>query len=67
MNQLLNIQNHYLRILERFVYSASTRKQACTKMARMLNAVTCVREMADIKKSRAINHSATAQSAQIAA
>jgi len=54
-------QHHYLRILERCIYSASNRMEACTKMARMLNAVTCVREMADIKKSRAINHSATAQ------
>ena len=54
-------QHHYLRILERCLYSASDRLKACTKMAHMLNAVTCVREMADIKKSRVINHSACAQ------
>jgi len=54
-------QHHYLRILERLIYSASSRYRACSRMAQTLNAVTCVREMADIKKNRAINHSATAQ------
>jgi len=54
-------QHQYLRILERFVYSSCNRMSACSKIGAMLNAITCVREMADIKKSRTINHSATAQ------
>eukprot|EP00092_Neocalanus_flemingeri_P045881 GFUD01051470.1.p1 GENE.GFUD01051470.1~~GFUD01051470.1.p1 ORF type:complete len:682 (-),score=136.96 GFUD01051470.1:677-2722(-) len=54
-------QHHYLRILERCIYSANSRYTACSRMAHTLNAVTCVREMADIKKSRVINHSAVSQ------
>eukprot|EP00092_Neocalanus_flemingeri_P038652 GFUD01042082.1.p1 GENE.GFUD01042082.1~~GFUD01042082.1.p1 ORF type:complete len:642 (+),score=140.44 GFUD01042082.1:118-2043(+) len=54
-------QHHYLRILERCIYSTRSRYRACGRMAHTLHAVTCVREMADIKKSRSINYSATAQ------
>eukprot|EP00092_Neocalanus_flemingeri_P048275 GFUD01055016.1.p1 GENE.GFUD01055016.1~~GFUD01055016.1.p1 ORF type:complete len:258 (-),score=45.94 GFUD01055016.1:601-1278(-) len=57
-------QHFYLRILERFIYSGSGPSghyRACSRMAHTLQAVTCVREMADIKKSRAINYNATAQ------
>ena len=42
-------------MLERYVYSKTGRKDACNTLANSLNAVTCIREMADIKKSRAIN------------
>ena len=42
-------------MLERYVYSKMVRKEACNALANILNAVTCIREMADIKKSRAIN------------
>eukprot|EP00092_Neocalanus_flemingeri_P101423 GFUD01129678.1.p1 GENE.GFUD01129678.1~~GFUD01129678.1.p1 ORF type:complete len:647 (+),score=134.35 GFUD01129678.1:123-2063(+) len=54
-------QHFYLRMLERFIYSGSSHYRACSRMAQTLQAVTCVREMADIKKSRAINYNATAQ------
>eukprot|EP00092_Neocalanus_flemingeri_P002803 GFUD01003000.1.p1 GENE.GFUD01003000.1~~GFUD01003000.1.p1 ORF type:complete len:647 (-),score=129.18 GFUD01003000.1:608-2548(-) len=54
-------QHFYLRMLERFIYSGSGHYRACSRMAQTLHAVTCVREMADIKKSRAINYNATAQ------
>eukprot|EP00092_Neocalanus_flemingeri_P101421 GFUD01129676.1.p1 GENE.GFUD01129676.1~~GFUD01129676.1.p1 ORF type:complete len:647 (+),score=133.36 GFUD01129676.1:108-2048(+) len=54
-------QHFYLRMLERFIYSGSGHYRACCRMAQTLQAVTCVREMADIKKSRAINYNATAQ------
>eukprot|EP00092_Neocalanus_flemingeri_P008900 GFUD01009575.1.p1 GENE.GFUD01009575.1~~GFUD01009575.1.p1 ORF type:complete len:698 (-),score=129.39 GFUD01009575.1:544-2637(-) len=54
-------QHFYLRMLERFIYSGSGHYRACCRMAQTLHAVTCVREMADIKKSRAINYNATAQ------
>eukprot|EP00090_Calanus_glacialis_P025704 TRINITY_DN4030_c0_g1_i1.p1 TRINITY_DN4030_c0_g1~~TRINITY_DN4030_c0_g1_i1.p1 ORF type:complete len:800 (+),score=137.49 TRINITY_DN4030_c0_g1_i1:357-2756(+) len=48
-------QDVYIRMLERYIYSKTSRKIACSVLARTLNAVTCLREMADIKKSRAIN------------
>jgi len=50
------LQEQFIRMLERYVYSKTGRKDACNTLANVLNAVTCIREMADIKKSRAINH-----------
>merc|ERR1719228_945534 len=49
------LQEQFIRMLERYVYSKTNRKDACHTLANTLNAVTCIREMADIKKSRAIN------------
>jgi len=49
------LQEQFIRMLERYVYSRTGRKEACNTLANLLNAVTCIREMADIKKSRAIN------------
>jgi len=49
------LQEQFIRMLERYVYSKTSRKEACNSLANVLNAVTCIREMADIKKSRAIN------------
>jgi len=49
------LQEQFIRMLERYVYSKTNRKDACHMLASTLNAVTCIREMADIKKSRAIN------------
>lgn len=49
------LQEQFIRMLERYVYSKTGRKDACNTLANSLNAVTCIREMADIKKSRAIN------------
>lgn len=49
------LQEQFIRMLERYVYSQTSRADACHILAKSLNAVTCIREMADIKKSRAIN------------
>jgi len=48
-------QDVYIRMLERYIYSKVPRRVACGILAKTLSAVTCLREMADIKKSRAIN------------
>lgn len=48
-------QDVYIRMLERYIYSKTPRRVACGILAKTLSAVTCLREMADIKKSRAIN------------
>ena len=40
-------------MLERYVYSKSSRNMASHDLAQILDAVTCIREMADIKKNRA--------------
>lgn len=48
-------QDIYIRMLERYIYSKMPRNVACSFLAGTLEAVTCLREMADIKKSRAIN------------
>jgi len=48
-------QEVYIRMLQRYIYSKMPRKVACSMLAKTLGAVTCLREMADIKKSRAIN------------
>merc|ERR1719228_1778629 len=49
------LQEQFIRMLERYVYSKTSRQEACHTLANLLNAVTCIREMADIKKMRAIN------------
>lgn len=49
------LQDRFIKMLERYVYSQTSRKDACNTLANSLNAVTCIREMADIKKKRAIN------------
>jgi len=51
------IQENYIKILQRYIYSHSNRNEACAKMAAALGSVTCLREMADIKKQRAMNQS----------
>jgi len=48
-------QERYIRMLQRYIYSKAPRRIACTILANTLYGVTWVREMADIKKSRAIN------------
>jgi len=54
------IQFHYLKLLEHYIYTNQTNwdQPPQTKLANVLNAVTCLREMADIKKARLVNHSA---------
>jgi len=49
------LQEQFIRMLVRYVYSKTNRQDACNTLANVLNAVTCIREMADIKKMRAIN------------
>jgi len=49
------VQERYIRMLERYIYSKHSRHQACHEFATCLNAVTCIREMADIKKRRTMN------------
>jgi len=49
------VQERYIRMLERYIYSKHSRHQACHAFATCLNAVTCIREMADIKKRRTMN------------
>ena len=49
------VQDRYLRMLQRYIYSREPRRVACTNFANVLGAMTFLREMADIKKSRAIN------------
>lgn len=51
------IQEQYIRILQRYIYSQTDRHEACGKFAAALGSVTCIREMADIKKQRAMNQS----------
>ena len=45
---------YYLKLLERHINDVEGRDYHPT-LAGVLNAVTCLREMADIKKARAIN------------
>merc|ERR1740128_895554 len=44
------VQERYIRMLERYIYSKYCRGEACHVFSTCLNAVTCIREMADIKK-----------------
>jgi len=48
-------QGTFLNMLHRYLYSKTPRHKACQEMASVLSSLTCLREMADIKKSRAIN------------
>jgi len=48
-------QERFLRMLQRYIYSKIPRKIARVKLAQTLEMVTCLREMADIKKMRKIN------------
>jgi len=49
-------QEIFVRILQRYIYSQKPRHSACLIMSTILGAVSYIREMADIKKTRAINH-----------
>jgi len=49
------VQERYIRMLERYIYSKYSRDHGCHAFATCLNAVTCIREMADIKKRRTMN------------
>lgn len=51
------VQERYIKMLERYIYSKHGRAQACHQFTTCLNAVTCIREMADIKKRRQMNMS----------
>jgi len=48
-------QDNWCRMLERYLYSKKPRIVARSTMAATLHAITCIREMADIKKNRSIN------------
>lgn len=48
-------QETFTRILQRWIYSRVDRRTAISVLAKTLGAVTCIREMADIKKSRVIS------------
>jgi len=50
-------QFHYLKLLEHHIFSLNA-EEAPSKLAAVLHAVTCLREMADIKKSRLVNQTA---------
>merc|ERR1719468_1148521 len=48
-------QDRFIWMLQRYIYSQFPRKLARLKLANTLDMVTCLREMADIKKMRKIN------------
>jgi len=48
-------QEIFTRLLQRYLYSQKPRHLACAIFSTVLSAVSFIREMADIKKSRAIN------------
>merc|ERR1719350_1330766 len=48
-------QEIFTRLLQRYLYSQKPRHLACAVFSTVLSAVSFIREMADIKKSRAIN------------
>ena len=49
------LQEIFTRLLQRYLYSQKPRHLACAIFSTVLSAVSFIREMADIKKSRAIN------------
>ena len=49
------LQEIFTRLLQRYLYSQKPRHVACAVFSTVLSAVSFIREMADIKKSRAIN------------
>ena len=50
-----SFQDRFIWMLQRYIYSQFPRKLARLKLANTLDMVTCLREMADIKKMRKIN------------
>jgi len=58
------IQFNYLKLLEKHVYCSSPLETGRTRFVNILNAITCVREMADIKKARSISQSAATSYSQ---
>jgi hypothetical protein len=48
-------QETFTRMLQRYIYSRHPRAVARTFMSKILGSISCIREMADIKKSRSIN------------
>jgi len=48
-------QDVFIRMLQRYIYSQCARSIARVRLANTLEMVTCLREMADIKKMRKIN------------
>jgi len=48
-------QETFTRLLQRYLYSQKPRHVACAIFSTVLSSVSFIREMADIKKSRAIN------------
>merc|ERR1719278_1032379 len=52
------IQFNYLKLLEKHIYSSEPQETGRSRFVSILNAITCVREMADIKKARSITQSA---------
>ena len=59
--QILYFQSNYLRLLEKHVASNEPKDLFQSKFANILNSLTVMREMADIKKARLLNHSACSQ------
>ena len=53
-------QFYYLKLLERHIQDVEG-KEHHSLLAKVLNAVTVLREMADIKKSRTVNSTACSQ------
>lgn len=51
--QVQFLQEQHIRMLERYIYSKSPRPQATHNLAIAMEAITNIREMADIKKNRA--------------
>jgi len=52
------LQEQHIRMLERYIYSKAPRGTACHSLASCLETVTCIREMADIKKNRVFTNQA---------
>ena len=52
---LKSFQEVFTRLLQRYLYSQKPRHTACALLSSVLSSVSYIREMADIKKSRAIN------------
>lgn len=55
------IQSNYLRLLEKHIASNEPKHLFQSKFANILNSLTLMREMADIKKARLLNHTACSQ------
>lgn len=55
--RIVQIQDDFTRLLQRYIYSSYPRAHAVQYFANSLQVITWIREMADIKKQRAINSS----------